>query len=256
MKFFSWVGIPHVIQSDRGSNFTSNAFQKIIKGLHIKQQFSSAYHPQSQGCVERFHQTLQNTLRMYAEETGVDWDEAVPLALFALRESVQESTGFSPFEMMVYGHEVRGPLRMMKEQWLGSEESSSVLKYVSDFSNRLKRVREIATENMKKAQGYMKEWYDKKARFRSFQAGDKVLVLFPLQGNPFKARYSGPWEIEKKISNVNYVVRTPGRRKKNQLCHINMLKPFHDRSNKIENYERKGGTRVGIVNATTEVEED
>ena len=90
-----------MIQSDQGSNFTSNMFQKTLKGLHVQQQFSSAYHPQSQGCVERFHQTLKNTLRMYCEEMGIDWDEAVPLALFALRDSVQESTGFRPFELVL-----------------------------------------------------------------------------------------------------------------------------------------------------------
>ncbi len=75
----------------------------------------------------------------------------------------------------------------------------------------------------------MKGWYDKKARARSFQPGDKVLVLVPLQGDPFKARFSGPWEIERKMSDVNYIVKTPGRKKKNQLCHVNMLKPFHER---------------------------
>ncbi|KAK8372525.1 hypothetical protein O3P69_013441, partial [Scylla paramamosain] len=68
VKFFSWVGIPKVLQSDQGSNFTSRAFKEILRGLKIEQRLSSAYHPQSQGCVERFHQTLKNTLRMYCEE--------------------------------------------------------------------------------------------------------------------------------------------------------------------------------------------
>ncbi len=47
---------------------------------------------------------------MYCEEMSIQWDEALPLALFALRDSVQESTGFSPFEL-VYGHEVNGPFK-------------------------------------------------------------------------------------------------------------------------------------------------
>lgn len=253
VKIFSWVGLPEIIQSDRGSNFTSNMFAKILKGLRIKQQLSSAYHPQSQGCVERFHQTLKNTLRLYCEEMGIEWDEAVPLALFAVRDSVQESTGFSPFEL-VYGHEVRGPLRMLKDKWLGEENSLSVVKYVSDFKDRLMRAREIAVENLRGAQGKMKQWYDRKARVRTFCAGDKVLVLFPVQGHPLKARYHGPWEIEKKISDVNYLVRTPGRRKKNQLCHVNMLKPFIDRNE--ENRESTAEQRcVQVINATTEVEE-
>lgn len=72
VKYFSLVGMTNIIQSDRGSNFTSHIFTKTLKGLRIKQHLSSAYHPQSQGCVERFHQTLKNTLQMYCEEIGVD----------------------------------------------------------------------------------------------------------------------------------------------------------------------------------------
>ncbi|XP_063841016.1 uncharacterized protein LOC135089382 [Scylla paramamosain] len=254
VKFFSWVGIPKVLQSDQGSNFTSRAFKEILRGLKIEQRLSSAYHPQSQGCVERFHQTLKNTLRMYCEEMSVQWDEAWPLALFALRDSVQESTGFSPFEL-VYGHEVNGPLRMVKEKWLGVEEPHTVVKYVSDFKDRLMRAREIARENLKNSQSEMKGWYDKKARARSFQPGDKVLVLFPLQGDPFKARFSGPWEIERKMSDVNYIVKTPGRKKKNQLCHVNMLKPFHERDRENGDDVVGGVRAVSVVNVTTEAEE-
>lgn len=253
VKFFSWVGIPRVVQSDQGSNFTSRVFKEILRDLKIEQKLSSAYHPQSQGCVERLHQTMKNTLRMYCEDMGVDWDEALPLVLFALRDSIQESTGFSPFEL-VYGHEVNGPLRMIKEKWLGREDPPSVVKYVSEFKNRLMRAREIAQENLRNSQAEMKSWYDKKARARMFQPGDKVLVLFPLQGDPFKARFSGPWEIEKKVSDENYVVKTPGRRKKNQLCHVNMLKPFYEREEK--GGEMKEGIKsVCTVNATIEIEE-
>ncbi len=117
------------------------------------------------------------------------------------------------------------------------------------------RAREIARENLKNSQSEMKGWYDKKARARSFQPGDKVLVLFPLQGDPFKARFSGPWEIERKMSDVNYIVKTPGRKKKNQLCHVNMLKPFHERDRENGGDVVEGVRTVSVVNVTTEAEE-
>ena len=63
-----------------------------------------------------------------------------------------------------------------------------------------------------------------------FKPGDKVLVLFPLRSNPLPARFHGPYEIYSKVNDLNYVVKTPDRRKPRQLCHINMLKPYHDRS--------------------------
>ena len=255
IKYFSWVGIPKVIQSDQGSNFTSKLFKDILRDLKVEQKLSSAYHPQSQGSVERFHQTLKNVLRMYCEDMGLDWDEALPLVLFALRDSVQESTGFSPFEL-VYGHEVNGPLRMLKERWLGREDSPSVVKYVSDFKSRLMRAREIALKNLSMSQEEMKTWYDRKARSREFKVGDKVLVLFPLQSDPLRARFSGPWKIEKKISAENYVVATPGRRKKNQLCHVNMLKPYFEREDESDQEIRQGSKKVAVVVNATQASEE
>ena len=79
----------------------------------------------------------------------------------------------------------------------------------------------------------MKESFDKKTEKRNFKVGDKVLVLLPIPGNPLKASFSGPWEIIKKISEINYLVETPNRRKKHQLCHINMLKPYLERKSKV-----------------------
>ena len=53
-QFISVFGIPKVIQSDRGSNFTSKVFAEVLKHLRISHSLSSAYHPQSQGALERF----------------------------------------------------------------------------------------------------------------------------------------------------------------------------------------------------------
>ena len=56
------------------------------------------YHPESQGALERFHQALKNMIRSYFFDTEKDWDEGIHLLLFDVRESVQESLEFSPFE--------------------------------------------------------------------------------------------------------------------------------------------------------------
>ena len=67
---------------------------------------------------------------------------------------------------------------------------------------------------------------------RVFKPGDKVLVFLPIPGHPLQARYFGPYEIESKISDVNYVVKTPGRRKEKRVCHVNMLKEYFDSSDR------------------------
>ena len=229
VKFFTMFGLPRELQSDQGSNFMAGVFQQVVYELGIKQIASSAYHPESQGALERFHATLKTMLRSYCQDNEKDWDEGVHLVLFAAREAVQESTGFSPFEL-VFGHQVRGPLSLLSENWLDKETDVSLLDYVSRFKERLYRACELARENLESSQRKMKTWYDRKARARKFKPGDKVLVLFPIRQNPLQARFHGPYEIKSRVNDLNYVVRTPDRRKATQLCHINMLKPYHERS--------------------------
>lgn len=53
LQFFSRVGLPREVQHDRGTNFTSGVFQEVMYELGFQQVVSSAYHPQSQGAIER-----------------------------------------------------------------------------------------------------------------------------------------------------------------------------------------------------------
>ena len=229
IKFFTLVGLPKEIQSDQGSNFMSGLFQQVVHQLGAKQIKSSAYHPESQGALERFHSTLKTMIKTYCHENEKDWDEGIPFLLFASREVVQESLGFSPFEL-VFGHTVRGPLKLVKETWMGDESQSlNLLDYVSKFKERLHRACELAQENLKFSQHKMKTWYDKNAKERQFKPGDKVLVLLPIRGNPLQAKFHGPYQVEKKVNELDYVVKTPDRRKSSQLCHINMIKPYYER---------------------------
>ena len=127
--------------------------------LGIKQYKSSVYHTESQGAMEKFDQTLKTIIKMYSIENRRDWDEGVHL-LFAIRESIQESLGFSPFEL-VFGHAVREPLLLVNEKWLDEDpEKISFLKYVSTFKDRMFKVGQIAKRNLQ-------------------ETGDRVLVFVP-----------------------------------------------------------------------------
>ena len=97
IKFSTFVGLPRSVQSDQGSSFMSGIFKQVMQELNIQQYMSSAYHPESQGALERFHQTLKNMIRTYCFDTEKNWDEGIPLLLFVVRESVKKSLGFSPF---------------------------------------------------------------------------------------------------------------------------------------------------------------
>ena len=245
LKFFTTFGLPKEIQSDQGSNFTAREFKQMMDSLGIKHKLSSAYHPESQGVLERFHSTLKTMMKAFCLEHTEDWDEGVPLLLFAARDVAQESLGYSPFEM-VFGHRVRGPLSLLSAQWINSDVNINILDYVVKFKERLHETWAWAGKHLAATQDRMKTWYDRNARSRVFEPGEQVLVLFPVQTNPLQARFHGPYEVEKRIGDLNYLVRTPDRKKRNQLCHVNMLKRYVDR-------DAEAKVAVGLV---TKVEEN
>ena len=79
-------------------------------------------------------------IRTYCSDNKKDWEEGISLFLFAVRESVQESLGFSPLEL-VFHYSVIGTLKLLKENWLSENtESLNLLDYVSKFKRKLKSV--------------------------------------------------------------------------------------------------------------------
>ena len=83
VRFITFVFLPKSVRSDQCSNFLSGIFQQVMHELGITQYKSSPYHPEVQGALERFHQTLKNMIRSYCFEK--DWDEGIHLLLFAVR---------------------------------------------------------------------------------------------------------------------------------------------------------------------------
>lgn len=155
-QFVSIFGVPRVIQSDQGSNFSSHLFAQILKQLRIKHNQASAYHVQSQGALERFHQTLKSMLRAFCVQMNGDWEEGLPWLLLAAREVVQESTGFSPNDL-VFGHTVRGPLALLQDGLKEAKPPQNLVEYVNGFRYRLYKAQEVARSKLMSAQGKMKK---------------------------------------------------------------------------------------------------
>lgn len=126
--------------------------------LGIKGIKTTPYHPQTDGLVERFNQTLKNMLRKFVSSSGSDWDQWLPYLLFAYREVPQAFSRFSPFELL-YGRQVRGPLDLLREYWEGPKTSKdNIVAYVVRMRERLEEMTALAQENMKKAQRNQKTW--------------------------------------------------------------------------------------------------
>lgn len=169
-------------------------------------------------------------LSKFCHETEKNWDEGMPFVLFANRDARQESLGFSPAEL-VFGHNVHGPLKVLKEQFVRrTSPNLSVSDFVSQCRERMHRAVLMAKEALSSSQAGMKQRFDRKAVQRQFQPGDKVLVLLPTPGSALTARFSGPYVVDNRVSDTDYIIHTPEWRRKIRLCHINMLKPFHSRA--------------------------
>ena len=89
----------------------------------------------------------------------------------------------------------------------------NLLQYVSDFRSKLLKACEAAKLNLKSTQGKIKQRYDENTKQRSFKPGDKVLALLPIPGRLLQASYFGPYTVEKKASDLNYIITTHDRRK-------------------------------------------
>jgi cleavage and polyadenylation specificity factor subunit 1 len=100
-----WVsrfGLPRLIVSDRGGQFESILWYQLLRKLGIDHRRTTAYHPQANGMVERFHRSLKNSLRSRC--TDNKWVDELPLVLLGLRSAVNVH-GFSAAQM-VYGSEL------------------------------------------------------------------------------------------------------------------------------------------------------
>ena len=90
-------GTPKTLLSDRGKNFLPKLVREECSLLDIKKLNTTAYHPQTDGLVERFNSVISQSLSMYVSANQKDWDEFLPSVLFAYRTSPQATTADSPF---------------------------------------------------------------------------------------------------------------------------------------------------------------
>ena len=128
--------------------------------------------------------------------------------MFTVRESVQEPLGFSLFEF-VFGHSVRDPLKLLKENWLSENtESLNLLDYVSKFRNMLKKTCELAQQNLKNSQSKMKMLYDRKSQNCIFNPGGKVSVPSPGQKNSLQARDIGSYLVTQRVETLHGLLET------------------------------------------------
>lgn len=224
-------GVPDQLLSDRGSNFTSDLARSLYETLGIKKLFGAAYHPQTQGLVERFNGTLMAMLKMYVNETQQDWDLYLPRVLFAYRTSFHEALGDSPF-FSLYGRDPVLPLDLAFLNTSKDWKSSEVAEYRRKVFLSLRDTRRLVERQLIKAQDKHQRRLERQVQVQ-FTVGDPVWVY-----QFFRARrgekttkklafaWHGPYRVVGRLGDNTYKIAIPSHPDRVVSVNVNRMKPF------------------------------
>ena len=95
--FYAYHGLPYAITSDRGEQFVGELWQRICELLNIHRRLSTAYHPQTDGASEQRNQMIEAFFRHFCNRAQSNWATLCPVAMLALNNRDNTSTGVSPF---------------------------------------------------------------------------------------------------------------------------------------------------------------
>jgi transposase InsO family protein len=157
-----WVfayGPPTYLLTDQGTQFNAKFFLAVCRELGITKVFTSAYHPQTNGQVERYNRTILNALRGYVTERQNDWDEYTSAITFGYNCRVHSSLNFAPFELVLSRPPT--PLSVETPRSL-SQETPATAKL--RFLQQLKELIPLARRRAAEAQGRYKDGFDDRVR--------------------------------------------------------------------------------------------
>ena len=195
--------------TNQGSNFTLQLLAKLYWLFHIHPIRISPYHPQMDGLVKRFNQTLTGMLRKPATNEGKDWDKLVRYLLFAYREVRKPPWGSHLLNYSLWTECVRAtrrPQAIMGGAWAKERRKCCLLCTIyareivkDDGAHPEESLQEI----LSKAQGKQKTWYDKNVQVREFEPVDPILVLLPTSSSKLLEQWQG---VVKHMGKVNYLI--------------------------------------------------
>ena len=218
LQLFQMTGIPSVIQSDCGTNFTSKLTRTFLQMLGCSPRFNVPGRPQQSGLVERLIGTLKNMISKVAADHPKSWTTYLGYVLWSLREVPNETTGVPPWTM-VYGKLPRGPLAVLKENWCGLRDAplslgQSTAEYLNDLRTNLEMANSYAIEHGKREQQRYVSRYNLRSREKKFDTGDQVLILIPdTTASKVFSRWQGPATVVEVRPHNSYLVELNGMRR-------------------------------------------
>ncbi|KAL5786007.1 hypothetical protein ACOSQ2_008399 [Xanthoceras sorbifolium] len=228
-------GVPTSIISDRDPRFTSRFWKKFQEALGTRLNFSTAFHPQTDGQSERVIQVLKDMLMSYIINFEGSWVDHLPLIEFGYNNSFQTSITMAPYEAL-YGRKCRTPLCWTE---LGEDKLVG-----PDVIRQTEEKVKIIKDRLKAASDRQKSYADRKRRDIEYVVGDRVflkvspwkkILRFGKKGK-LSQRFIGPYEIIERVGPVTYRLALPLELEKiHDVFHVSMLRRYRsDPSHKVQ----------------------
>ena len=170
--FIRHYGVPLRLHSDRGGSFEGKVIHELCSLMDIQKSRTTPYHPMGNGSCERFNRTLLGMLGTMTSEQKSRWKDQLPHIVHAYNCFRNDSTGYSPFELM-YGRQPRLPIDVLFSLQSKSEEKS-YSDYIADLRKKLHNSYELAIRASELAKEKNAQNY--RSRGASLKKGDRVLV--------------------------------------------------------------------------------
>lgn len=215
-KIICKFGVTESLLTDQGTNFMSNVFTEVCKSLKIHKIHTTAYHPQSNGALERSHRTLAEYLRSYVQDDQLTWDEWIPYAMFTYNTCVHNSTKFSPFEL-IFGTEAILPSQFKNAPTISYNYDN----YANEMKARLQQSHQLARKHILEQKEKSKTYYDRNSEPLKIKIGDQVLLRNETRANKLEQIWSEPYPVVSIPSpeNVTLLVKN-----KEITVHVNRIK--------------------------------
>lgn len=220
-------GMPTSIVTDRDTVFVSTFWKQLFKLYKVQLQFSTTYHPQTDGQTERVNQCLEMYLRCAVQDSPKTWKTWISLAELWYNSTFHTSLGCSPF-MALYGYNPN----LGSTPTVSTDTPPSVTALIENREAHL----QLLKQRLEQAQNRMKLFADKNRTDQQFAMGDQVLLrLQPYTQSSVANRsfpklaykFFGPYTVLEKIGAVAYRLNLPEESKVHPVFHISQLKEFH-----------------------------
>ena len=223
-------GIPRAIHTDRGTQFVSKFCKELWGLLGTSLRYSTAFHPQTQGIIERMNAVIRQMLRCTIHEMneGREWKKLLPMIELTINLFVNRSTGYTPF-FLNYRFDPIVPADLIKGNERVQNES------VGDFCSRLKFIWGLERNKTKQAMETEARYYYSRHRPVTYREGQLVLlstVNLRAKNIPRKLqrKFVGPFRVMECPGTQSYRLELPSHWGIHSVFHVSLIKPWKERN--------------------------